>query len=435
LETKTNAIEKAAEQKPSVDLAKPVENEKTVADLIGLYKRSMEMAAPEHLNVARFMRITLMEISKNKDLLKCSAGSLLGAVMVSAQLGLEIGGPLGQSYLVPFKRNYQANGQWQSVMEAQLIPGYKGLVKLARNSGEISSVSANVVYKQDGFSYSEGTNAHLDHEPNDDHDEEDRDIIAAYAIARFKDGGFQFVVIRRKRLDKIRKLSKAPDSPAWKEHLPEMFKKTAIRRLSKLLPLSAELAAATHLDSHAAMGTPQSINLLSDGSMPSLDQISATEPEDQQPPAEQAKGTAAVLIGAAQMGKFTAWMKKHEWSEVATRQMIKRECPEIDVSLVDLKEVLSQIPDARFEHLIEALQAGPGGKKEAAKKPEPEAKPEEAAVISQDQYDDLWAVANEKKLVSKVKEFAKKFGYKSLKEIRTNHLADVYEFMESENNQ
>jgi len=55
--------------------------------------------------------------------------------------------------------------KWRSQMEAQLIPGYRGYIALARRSGDVQSVAAQVVYENDRFSIRYGLNEDLEHVP------------------------------------------------------------------------------------------------------------------------------------------------------------------------------------------------------------------------------------------------------------------------------
>src|SRR2546427_642740 len=82
-------------------------------DLLERQKPELEKALPEAIGVERFTRTVLTELRRTPKLLDCSPESLLGAMMLAAQLGLEPG-PLGLVYLVPFK------GQ------VEFIIGYRG---------------------------------------------------------------------------------------------------------------------------------------------------------------------------------------------------------------------------------------------------------------------------------------------------------------------
>ena len=73
----------------------------TIFDLIQKMTPAIQKALPSHLDPNRLARIVTTEIRRNPKLLKCKKESLLGALMLSAQLGLEPG-PLGHCYYVPY---------------------------------------------------------------------------------------------------------------------------------------------------------------------------------------------------------------------------------------------------------------------------------------------------------------------------------------------
>lgn len=189
----------------------------------------------------RLLRVACSTISRNPLLGQCTPASVYLALTNCAQLGLEPG-LSGEAYLVPFK-----NGK-TGKYEVQFIAGYQGLLKLARNSGEIQSVSANVVYKGDGFDFSLGDDEFILHKPEFAKEQKDEDIIAVYAVVKLKDGGVQRVVLPRWKIDKIRNQSRAGNSGPWVTHFDEMAKKTVLRAIYKLLPKSAELKKALEIE-------------------------------------------------------------------------------------------------------------------------------------------------------------------------------------------
>ena len=176
--------------------------------------------------------------------------------MQCAQLGLEPGGALGHAYLIPFDKRQKINGRWETVStEAQLIIGYRGMIDLARRSGQILSISARTVHVNDKFSYSYGLEETLEHSPCETGDR--GELTHVYAVARLKDGGVQFEVMSRADVEKVRALSKAGSSGPWVDHFDEMAKKTVIRRLFKYLPVSIELQKAVVMDERAEAGLSQ----------------------------------------------------------------------------------------------------------------------------------------------------------------------------------
>jgi hypothetical protein len=133
--------------------------------------------------------------------------------------------------------------------KVQLVPGYRGFIVLALNSGLITSINAQAVHRNDHFEFAYGLNERLEHIPASG----DRgDITHFYAYAKFKDGGHHFDVMSRSEVDTIRDRSesyqayragKAEDS-AWVNGYAEMGKTTVIRRIAEYLPLAVQEAAA-----------------------------------------------------------------------------------------------------------------------------------------------------------------------------------------------
>lgn len=214
---------------------------------------SLAAALPSHMKAERMIRIALTALRKNPKLGQCDLKSFIGCIMQAAQLGLEPDGLLGEAYLIPY-------GQ-----EAQLVVGYKGLLKLARQSGLISTITARAVHAHDRFVFEFGVHERLEHTPTQA--AEHGELTWVYAIARMRDTGVQVDVMSRADVEKIRDKSQGyqsakkykKDSP-WDTHFDEMAKKTVLRRLCKLLPSSIELQRAVALDEMADAGVGQGMS-------------------------------------------------------------------------------------------------------------------------------------------------------------------------------
>lgn len=201
-------------------------------------KTQLINALPKHINADRMIRLACTEFSKNPKLLECDSRSVFGALIQASQLGLEIG-VLGQAYLVPF-----FNGKTKQ-LECQCIPGYKGLISLARRSGEVTSIETNIVYMNDKFEMILGIESSLRHEPFLDGDRGEPRLV--YGVAKFKDGGYHLEWMPIQDVDKIKKKSllklkesMIPYSP-WVTDYEQMVRKTLIRRMANYLPMSVEL--------------------------------------------------------------------------------------------------------------------------------------------------------------------------------------------------
>ena len=218
---------------------------------------AIRQALPKHISADRLLRVAQTAVTTTPGLLDCYIPSLLGGVMQCAQLGLEPNTVLGHAYLIPFKNRKKGR------TDVQVIVGYKGLIDLARRSGQIVSIAAHAVREQDHFQYLYGLRETLDHRPADG---ERGRITHFYAVAHMKDGGHAFEVMPRTEVDSIMKSSQSAGKYGpWKDHYEEMGRKTAARRLAKWLPLSIEMGAALALDAKAEHGEEQNLDGVLDG--------------------------------------------------------------------------------------------------------------------------------------------------------------------------
>ena len=209
--------------------------------------RELATVATKHLPADRLVRVALAAWSQNPKLRQCSQNSFLLSLLRAAQLGLDPSGALGQAYLVPYGDT------------CQLIVGYRGLIALARRSGEIETLEAHVAFEADRFVYRLGLEPLLEHEPCTVGDR--GAVVAAYAIARFKGGGYQIEVMSKNDIDQIMQNTQSRGrSGPWRDHYPEMARKTVVRRLSKFLPLNAELADAIEHDNSVEFGRGPMVN-------------------------------------------------------------------------------------------------------------------------------------------------------------------------------
>jgi len=204
----------------------PVSREKmdTFKGLVESRRDAIQAMLPKHLSAERICRVAIMAASRNPLLLECDQASIVRAVMTASQLGLEPGSPIGGAHLVPFR-----NGR-TGKHEAQLIIDYRGLIDLARRSGNIVSIEAHVVHKADRFTCQFGLDAKLEHEPSWTA-EDPGPMVAVYAVAKLKDGGEQAEVMTRAQVDAIRKRSRASDGGPWVTDYDEMARKTVVKRL------------------------------------------------------------------------------------------------------------------------------------------------------------------------------------------------------------
>lgn len=204
---------------------------------------------PKTITPERMTSVVLMQISQSELLSQCTRDSLLRCVLQASTLGLSFAANMGQAYMVPFKRNRKdASGAWHSWYEATFIVGYRGLVTLARRSGEISNLYAVAVFEDDEFQWVQGSDAKIVHVPNIKADRTPETLIAVYMIAKLKDGSEASDVMTKPEVLAIKKRSKSSDNGPWVTDFIEMAKKTVVRRGAKYLPLSPEDKLAEALE-------------------------------------------------------------------------------------------------------------------------------------------------------------------------------------------
>ena len=204
------------------------------------FKKQVALALPKSMTAERMLRVILSECNKAPALFDCSRESFLGAILQCSALGLEPGSALGHCYLIPYGKT------------CQLIIGYRGMIDLARRSGQIVSLQAWTVHEKDTFNYQLGLDPDIQHIPAASADR--GNVTYVYAVARLKGGGVQFEVMSRAEIEKVRKASKAGNSGPWSNHWEEMAKKTVIRRLFKYLPVSIEAVRAVEIDEKTDRG-------------------------------------------------------------------------------------------------------------------------------------------------------------------------------------
>lgn len=213
-----------------------------IADMLKHAWPRIQAVMPKHMSSERMYQIALSAINTTPKLAECSPATLLSCVMKCSALGLEpsaVDG-LGRAYILPYRS--------KQGMQAQLILGYKGMIALARRSGEIKDISARAVYDGDEFDYSFGLDEHLSHKPATRDHKDGEKPTHVYMVAHFKDGGHYMDVMTFQEVEAIRKRSKAANNGPWVTDYEAMAKKTVIRRAFPYLPVSVEAQSAAASD-------------------------------------------------------------------------------------------------------------------------------------------------------------------------------------------
>lgn len=195
------------------------------------------------LTPSRAIAVVLDAVTREPSLLECEPRSIVRSCLQATEVGLELGSPLGEAYLVPFRNWKKGNRK-----EAQFIAGYKGLIKLVTLNERVELVEARLVREGDAFDYRLGTDAAIDHKPGKGTIRNRGIVTHAYALVRYTSGRVQFDVMDRDELDRIRARAKAGDKSPWSTDTDEMFRKCPVRRLTKYLRLSPLAARAVDFD-------------------------------------------------------------------------------------------------------------------------------------------------------------------------------------------
>jgi recombination protein RecT len=212
-----------------------------------LQRMSQEFGSvlPPQIPVERFIRTAITAVQQNPDLLRTERRSLMGACMKAAQDALLLDGR--EATLVIFKS------------KAQYMPMVAGILKKVRQSGQISTIAAHVVYERDEFDYQLGDEERIFHKPNI---LEDRGKpVAVYCIARTVDGGAFREVMSTAQVEKIRSRSRSANNGPWATDWDEMARKTVVRRLSKYLPSSTDMERVLQRDYEADGGPVQTVSV------------------------------------------------------------------------------------------------------------------------------------------------------------------------------
>ena len=200
------------------------------------FTQQLALALPKHLTKERFCRIVATAMNKNPKLHECEPSSFFTSILQLAQLGIEPDGR--RAHLIPFNNTYK------KTTECQYIIDYKGYVELAMNTGNVSSIHADVVCENDVFEYSLGSVI----EHRIDFRKPRGKAYAAYCIITFKDGskkceamGHDEIMAIRDRSQGYRSAVNLKKSHPWMTDENEMAKKTVFRRASKWIKLSPEV--------------------------------------------------------------------------------------------------------------------------------------------------------------------------------------------------
>ncbi|AJA43359.1 RecT-like ssDNA annealing protein [Mycobacterium phage Sbash] len=285
----------------SADVVRQSDKQKNLARLIKDMTPELAKALPRHITPERMARIAVTVVRQTPALANCTPESFLGALLTASQLGLEPG-PTGEAYFVPYKQ------------VCQFIPGYRGLIKLARQSGQVADIYAELVYSNDVYEVALGLNRDIKHEVVDRHNR--GEVTDVYAVAKFKDGTTTFVTMTKTEVEAIRKRSMAASNGPWVTDWNAMAKKTVVRQLSKWLPLSPEFSAAASMDGavRTDVGPLESARIdFIDGEVE--ENTTATDAPPAPPAAPAADSDGVQMASKDQLGRLAQIQKAEKYND------------------------------------------------------------------------------------------------------------------------
>lgn len=218
---------------------------------LSLQRKFIQPLLPAHIPYERFEAVVMAAVLAKPDLMDTDPASLFRAARDAAEVGLSLN-PVLQEADILKNWNSRINGY-----EAQFRPRYGGLMKLARQSGDVRAIEAQIVCKNDEFVEERGLNPVLIHKPARG---ERGSKTHVYCIWTLSDGTKQFEVMSGEQVlaIKARTNSKTKEGKIvgpWVTDEDEMWRKTVVKRASKYMPRStAAFATAVGLDNAREAG-------------------------------------------------------------------------------------------------------------------------------------------------------------------------------------
>ena len=210
-----------------------VGSKENLGKCLSAWKAAVRELRPSDQSTERLLRLALVAAEKNRALYNCTIESVKMSLFEAARLGVDPTGLLGQAYLIPYKS------------EAKLLIGYRGLLDLVQRGGGVSNIGCNLAHKDDVIEMREGLDPRLDHlrkHPGEIEWGDRQDCTGGYVVwTNTVDRSRQFSWMFLEQIERIRVMSKKPDSGPWREHWGAMARKTLLRHATKLMPMSTEI--------------------------------------------------------------------------------------------------------------------------------------------------------------------------------------------------
>jgi recombination protein RecT len=245
----------------------------------------------DRIDVARQIELAVLCCYGNPKILQCTQSSIAASVLEASDLGLSLSRSSGEAYLIPRRDG-------DKVLQCHFQAGYQGLIKLARESGQVNYIHARVVCQHDHFEW--GWNPELEFAHSIDRSGRRGAVTHVYAVAKLVTGELVGECMTVEEVDLIRLRSQKPNDGPWMDDWEEMAKKTVARRLCKWLPKTPRLIRA--IESHDAdwdFSSANSIDLVDVAPTPPEAPPAAPAAEVEPPKSKPERITAILAARAA----------------------------------------------------------------------------------------------------------------------------------------
>lgn len=238
------------------------ESSRFLRELLQVNNKALINSAPRTIgDPNRLLRVAYNTIAYDDKLSQCLTTvegriSILGGVMEAVKMGITLGGPMQEGWLLPFSI--------RGVMKAQLIVGYMGYRNIMDRSRAVIDLTPRAVHilDADNFDYELGSNPFVRFRPKHQQPTREQDVLACFGVANIRGGGRQIDVLLKDEIDAHRARSRAKDNGPWVTDYPAMGMKTVVRKMAKYLPKSSELLArAMELDTQVDTGVEQAFDI------------------------------------------------------------------------------------------------------------------------------------------------------------------------------
>ena len=208
----------------------------TVEDVLRAREQEIGRALGAGIDPAEFIQNAVTTLRNNPTLMKADLPSLLGALYLSAQLKLRVGGLAPQVHLTP----RTVKGKLVVVP----IIDYRGYLHLAHNTNRFSKIEAIDLYEGDLFTWGSSSERGRYFDITAARKTDRGKLVGVIGLAKLKNADDSiWVHLDREEIERDHR-PKSWESTPWKTHETAMFRKTAIRELSKWIPNSTEMAVA-----------------------------------------------------------------------------------------------------------------------------------------------------------------------------------------------